>query len=128
MFADLDGLKKINDTFGHEIGDRTIIDAAHILKQTFRDGDIVARLGGDEFVLFIPVFSGNADDFHRRLQDNLDRFNQQANRAYILSISLGVQAGDWNNDFSLEQLVAQADKLMYANKRTKRLLQVQKSI
>ncbi|MGE5657610.1 MAG: diguanylate cyclase [Actinomycetota bacterium] len=119
LFADLDGLKKINDTFGHEMGDRTIIDAAQILKQTFRNADIVARLGGDEFALFLPIFLGNLEDCYRRLQENLDRFNEPVNRPYTLSISLGVQPGDLNDDFSLEQLVAQADKLMYEYKRTK---------
>ena len=122
LFADLDGLKKINDTFGHEMGDRVIVDAAQISKQTFRDSDIVARLGGDEFALFVPTFSGNSDNFYNRLQANIDSFNRQHERAYLLSISLGVQAGDFNNDFSLEQLVAKADQLMYENKRTKRCL------
>jgi diguanylate cyclase (GGDEF)-like protein len=122
LFADLDGLKKINDTCGHEMGDRTIVDAAQILKQTFRDADIVARLGGDEFAVFMPIFSDDADDFSLRLQNNIDRFNQQPDRAYLLSISLGVQPGDFNHDFSLEQLVAKADKLMYENKHHKKLL------
>jgi diguanylate cyclase (GGDEF)-like protein len=119
LFADLDGLKKINDTLGHEMGDRMIVDAAQILNQTFRDADIIARMGGDEFVLFLPIFSSISDDFYLRLQSNIDRLNQQPERAYILSISLGVRPGDFNNDFSLEQLVAQADKLMYEHKRTK---------
>ncbi|MEG4275538.1 MULTISPECIES: diguanylate cyclase [unclassified Microcoleus] len=119
LFADLDGLKKINDTLGHEMGDRVIVDAAQILKQTFREADIVARLGGDEFALFIPNFSGDSStNFHARLQDNIDRFNQQSERAYI-SISLGVQFGDLNNEVLLEQLLAKADKLMYEHKRTK---------
>lgn len=120
LFADLDGLKKINDTLGHEMGDRVIVDAAQILKQTFREADIVARLGGDEFALFIPNFSGDSStNFHARLQENIDRFNQQSERAYI-SISLGVQFGDLNNEVLLEQLLAKADKLMYEHKRTKR--------
>ncbi|MEG4582121.1 diguanylate cyclase [Microcoleus sp. MON1_C5] len=119
LFADLDGLKKINDTLGHEMGDRVIVDAAQILKQTFREADIVARLGGDEFALFIPNFSGDpSTNFHSRLQENIDRFNQQSERAYI-SISLGVEFGDLNNEFLLEQLLAKADKLMYEHKRTK---------
>ncbi|MBD1813408.1 diguanylate cyclase [Microcoleus vaginatus] len=119
LFADLDGLKKINDTLGHEMGDRVIVDAAQILKQTFREADIVARLGGDEFALFIPNFSGDSSiDFHGRLQENIDRFNQQSERAYI-SISLGVEFGDLNNEVLLEQLLAKADKLMYDHKRTK---------
>lgn len=120
LFADLDGLKNINDTLGHEMGDRVIVDAAQILKQTFREADIVARLGGDEFALFIPNFSSDSSiNFHARLQENIDRFNQQSERAYI-SISLGVQFGDLNNEVLLEQLLAKADKLMYEHKRTKR--------
>lgn len=125
LFADLDGLKKINDTLGHEMGDRVIVDAAQILKQTFREADIVARLGGDEFALFIPNFSGDSStNFHGRLQENIDRFNQQSERAYI-SISLGVEFGDLNNEVLLEQLLAKADKLMYEHKRTKRCLNPQ---
>ncbi|MEG4837375.1 diguanylate cyclase [Microcoleus sp. B9-D4] len=125
LFADLDGLKKINDTLGHEMGDRVIVDAAQILKQTFREADIVARLGGDEFALFIPNFSGDlSTNFHARLQENIDRFNQQSERAYI-SISLGVQFGDLNNEVLLEQLLAKADKLMYEDKRTKHCLNPQ---
>jgi diguanylate cyclase (GGDEF)-like protein len=125
LFADLDGLKKINDTLGHEMGDRVIVDAAQILKQTFREADIVARLGGDEFALFIPNFSGgSSSNFHGRLQENIDRFNQQSERAYI-SISLGVEFGDLNNEVLLEQLLAKADKLMYEHKRTKRCLNPQ---
>jgi diguanylate cyclase (GGDEF)-like protein len=121
LFADLDGLKNINDTFGHEMGDRVIVDTGQILKETFREADIVARLGGDEFAVFIPTFSGDLSNFYMRLQENIERFNQQSERAYI-SISLGVQSGDFNNEFSLEQLVAKADKLMYEHKRTKRCL------
>ena len=125
LFADLDGLKNINDTLGHEMGDRVIVDAAQILKQTFREADIVARLGGDEFALFIPNFSGNSSiNFHARLQENIDRFNQQSERAYI-SISLGVEFGDLNNEVLLEKLLAKADKLMYEHKRTKRCLNPQ---
>ncbi|MEG4857337.1 diguanylate cyclase [Microcoleus sp. K1-B6] len=125
LFADLDGLKKINDTLGHEMGDRVIVDAAQILKQTFREADIVARLGGDEFALFIPNFSGNSStNFHARLQENIDRFNQQSERAYI-SISLGVEFGDLNHEVLLEQLLAKADKLMYEHKRIKRCLNPQ---
>ncbi|MCT7952170.1 diguanylate cyclase [Ancylothrix sp. C2] len=119
LFADLDGLKNINDTLGHEMGDRLIVDAAQILKQTFRDADIVARLGGDEFAIFMPGCLAEADDFYVRLQDNIDRFNQQPDRCYLLSISIGLQWGDMNSECSLEQLIAQADKLMYEHKRTK---------
>ncbi len=119
LFADLDGLKKINDTIGHELGDRAIVDAAQILKETFRDADIVARLGGDEFVLFIPGVESYSTHFQTRLQTNIDGFNQNSNRAYQLSISIGVQPYNVNDNCSLEQWIAKADKLMYEHKHTK---------
>ena len=119
VFVDLDGLKKINDTLGHEIGDRAIVDTAQILKQTFRDSDIVARLGGDEFVIFIPACLDNADDFDTRLQANIDCFNDRHEKLYQLSMSVGVKRCHWNDNFSLEQLVTHADNLMYEHKRSK---------
>ncbi|CAD5981316.1 Cyclic di-GMP phosphodiesterase PA4781 [Planktothrix tepida] len=121
LFADLDGLKKINDTLGHELGDRVIMDAAQILKETFRDADIVARLGGDEFSLFLPGGESHSTDFQARLQANLDCFNLTSNRAYILSISMGVQPCDLNQNYSLEQWISKADKLMYEHKQMKYL-------
>ncbi|PZV12666.1 MAG: diguanylate cyclase response regulator [Leptolyngbya sp.] len=121
LFTDLDGLKQVNDTLGHEIGDGVIADAAQLLKQTFRDADIVARLGGDEFVILIPACSDQINDFHLRLQTHIDRFNQERDRPYQLSMSVGVQSCALTEDTSLECLLAQADKLMYDHKRTKRL-------
>ncbi len=121
IMTDLDGLKQINDSFGHEVGDRVIADAAQLLKQTFREADIVARLGGDEFAIFIPACSDNTDNFHIRLQKNIERFNQESARPYQLSISVGVQFCTLKDDASLEYLLAQADKLMYDHKRIKRL-------
>ncbi|HEY9642403.1 MAG TPA: diguanylate cyclase [Coleofasciculaceae cyanobacterium] len=124
LFADLDGLKQINDALGHEIGDRTIVDAAQILMQTLRDADIIARLGGDEFVALIPTSSDTSDELHSRLQANIDQLNQtyadSGNCAYQLSMSVGIQFCATTNDISLEDLLAQADKLMYEHKRLKR--------
>lgn len=119
LFVDLDGLKKINDTLGHEMGDRAIVDTAQLLKQTFRDSDIVARLGGDEFVIFIPAFLDNANDFAPRLQANIDCFNDRHEKSYQLSMSVGVKQCHWNDNLSLEQLVTQADNFMYEHKRSK---------
>lgn len=119
LFADLDGLKQINDTLGHEIGDRAIVDAAQILKQTFRDADIIARLGGDEFVVFTPACSDKTDDFYSRLQANIDSFSSEYNRPYQLSISLGIQFCDSQKSCSLEYLLIEADKSMYRHKRMK---------
>lgn len=136
LFADLDGLKQLNDSLGHEMGDRLITDAAQVLKQTFRDADIIARLGGDEFVVLVPACSDDSHEFRIRLQGNIDHFNQTGslqnacemssaeNRfdkcSYQLSISVGIQFCAATSEISLEHLLAQADQLMYEDKRNKR--------
>lgn len=119
LLVDLDGLKKINDTLGHEMGDIAIVYTAEILKQTFPDSDIVARIGGDEFAIFIPACIDNTDNFETRLQVNIDCFNVKHDNSYQLSMSLGVKQCHWHENFSLEQLVTQADNLMYERKRSK---------
>lgn len=121
LFADLDGLKQINDSLGHEIGDRFIVDAAQILKHTFRDSDITARLGGDEFVIFIPACLVDSNTLYERLQESVDDFNQARSHTYPLSISMGIQFWNAADPILLEQLLVKADKLMYENKRIKRL-------
>ncbi|MEH2196627.1 sensor domain-containing diguanylate cyclase [Nostoc sp.] len=120
LFVDIDGLKQINDTFGHEVGDRVITDAAELLSQTYRDSDIVARWGGDEFVVLISKCSDYTNAITLRLQTNVDFFNQNRGRSYHLSMSIGVQQCLINEDASLEKLVLQADELMYQQKRSKR--------
>jgi diguanylate cyclase (GGDEF)-like protein len=128
IFADIDGLKLVNDTLGHKTGDRLIYDAAQILQQTFRDSDIMARFGGDEFVVLIPACLNNADDLRSRLQKSIDDFNQAKDavnaawdpRPYQLSISIGVQFCLAADNTSLEYLLTQADQLMYDHKRIKR--------
>jgi len=120
LFVDIDGLKQINDTFGHEVGDRVIADVAELLSQTYRDSDIIARWGGDEFVVFIPKCSSHTNAITVRLQTNVDFFNQNRGRSYHLSMSIGVQECVINEDVSLEKLILQADELMYQQKRVKR--------
>ncbi|MEH2350814.1 MAG: sensor domain-containing diguanylate cyclase [Nostoc sp.] len=120
IFIDLDGLKQVNDTLGHEIGDALIIDAGQLLKQTFRNSDIVARLGGDEFIVFISSYFKDADSIQEYLQVNIANFNQQQNRSYELSMSMGIECYSPESNMSLEQLIAKSDELMYAHKRLKR--------
>ncbi|MBN3889530.1 MAG: sensor domain-containing diguanylate cyclase [Nostoc sp. JL31] len=120
MFIDLDGLKQINDTLGHDMGDALIIDAGRLLKQTFRNSDIVARLGGDEFIVFISSYFKDADSIQERLQTNIANFNQQQNCSYKLSMSIGIERYSPDSNMSLEQLIARSDELMYAQKRLKR--------
>ena len=119
LFADLDGLKKINDTFGHPEGDRALMAVANILNDTFRTSDLIARLGGDEFiVLAINAPAAGAKAITTRLVENLARYNAQ-NRYYQLSLSYGVVQFDPKRESSLENVILKADKALYENKRRK---------
>ncbi|HLA26391.1 MAG TPA: sensor domain-containing diguanylate cyclase [Syntrophales bacterium] len=123
FFADMDGLKWINDTLGHEEGDRALIDAAIVWRETFRASDIVARLGGDEYAaLSVDITEANADIFTARLQYLIDRLNSQENRRYRLSISVGCAYYDSENPCSIDELMVRADKLMYEQKQNKKSL------
>jgi len=119
LYADLDGLKKINDSLGHQAGDAAIIQTAEILKDTFRTSDIVARLGGDEFVVLAAIGSEeSADSLIARLQLRFELYNAQSNVPYKLSISVGVVHFDVDED-SIEEVTARADRNMYEDKRRK---------
>jgi diguanylate cyclase (GGDEF)-like protein/PAS domain S-box-containing protein len=118
IFADLDGLKQINDTFGHQEGDRALIDFASILKKTFRESDIIARYGGDEFVILsleTPEFG--VDIMIKRLREQLSYYNRYENRPYSLSLSMGFARFDPENPLSLHDLLVKADNMMYEQKK-----------
>ena len=116
----MDDLKGINDTLGHQQGDWALIDAANILKETFRDSDIIARIGGDEFVVMpIETKGDNLENVLNRLQEAIDRDNTKTKRAYRLSMSTGTAFFDPRSPCSLDELLSQADKSMYEHKRNR---------
>ena len=120
LFADLDGMKKINDSLGHQEGDRALIDIAYVLKDTFRGSDIVARVGGDEFVvLALEADKTSCDLLTDNLKENLDLHNRKGERPYSLSLSIGITHYDPENPCSLDELIAGADRLMYEQKKKK---------
>jgi diguanylate cyclase (GGDEF)-like protein len=121
IFVDLDGLKDINDTYGHNQGDQALIDVAKILKITFRSTDIIARVGGDEFVaLAINVNEDSDQVLDGRLKENLDAFNTRDVRPYTLAMSWGLVFYSPESPLSLEDLLEEADAAMYERKRNKK--------
>lgn len=122
MSADLDFLKLINDTVGHARGDIAIMSIANILKKTFRDSDIVARIGGDEFVVLgIEAPDTNIETLSERLRENLNTHNATANEPLKeLSLSYGFASYDPEHPCSVEELLTNADRLMYEAKHKKR--------
>jgi len=118
LFADVDGLKLINDSFGHAEGDRALLDTAAVLKHSFRDSDVLARLGGDEFTAFaVGVSDHSGTPMLPRLRDSLDALNRQPGRRFSLSLSLGVAQYESDSFNSVDQLLATADQALYRQKR-----------
>jgi diguanylate cyclase (GGDEF)-like protein len=119
VFADLDDLKNINDTFGHAEGDAVLIATANILRRTFRESDIVARYGGDEFlVLVTDAAYEDKDKIYKRINQYVDEVNESKLMNCTISVSLGVVPFEPNRDLNLENLVAEADKALYLDKVT----------
>ncbi len=120
VFADLDDLKRINDTLGHPEGDRALIKTAGILKETFRESDIVARIGGDEFVvLAVENQENSALRVNTRLQEKIKAHNAKATSPLKLSVSVGIACYDPRSPCSIDELLARADNSMYERKRSK---------
>ncbi|MBP8980832.1 MAG: PAS domain S-box protein [Syntrophobacterales bacterium] len=120
VFIDIDGMKGINDTLGHKIGDQALIDTAQILRQTFRGSDIVARIGGDEFaVMAIDAVEFEVSAFSQRLLRNIAEINAEASRPFRLAMSWGTALYNPEKPVSLDQLMSSADELMYRHKKAK---------
>src|SRR6266851_8198983 len=120
-FVDLDGMKQINDTFGHQEGNRALVQAANILRDSFRQSDVLARIGGDEFAIFVADASmDSAGTVTHRVQQKLDSCNADPSRRYHLSFSIGVVPGNDSQGCGIEEILARADALMYQQKHSKR--------
>ena len=121
MFADLDGMKWINDNLGHKEGDLALSDTAKILKNTFRESEIIGRIGGDEFaVLAVETDDTNTEILYQRLQKSIDEHNATANRRFTISMSIGMSSYNPLVPCSLEELLSRADNFMYENKKRKK--------
>ncbi|MCB2183605.1 MAG: diguanylate cyclase [Desulfobulbaceae bacterium] len=119
MYADVDNLKWVNDNLGHQAGDQVIQETASLLRHTFRDSDIIGRLGGDEFAVLL-VAPSREDNILDRLEENLWIINKNKDRPFELSMSTGIVRFRHETPSSLEELMNQADTLMYECKNRKK--------
>jgi diguanylate cyclase (GGDEF)-like protein len=120
LYFDLDQFKQINDQYGHAEGDRALMAFARLLQHTFRESDVLGRLGGDEFAALLTNVEttglGNSLD---RLRDALAQHNEEANRGYDITFSAGEVFYDAARHQDISALMAEADALMYRNKKKK---------
>ncbi len=109
-------MKEINDTLGHEFGDKALISTANVIHKSFRNTDILSRIGGDEFVIlavkaqyeFIPVMI-------ERIKEYIIEENN-SNDSYQISLSIGVSRIDLSDESPLDEAIKKADKEMYKSK------------
>ncbi len=121
-YIDMDGLKKINDTYGHSEGDKYIRSISHIIFNNIRKNDVFARMGGDEFIVILPG-SGYKDIktvVFKRISDDINEFNKTGSLPYKLEISYGIIDVNKNTQYSVEEIIRLADSKMYVQKRSKK--------
>jgi diguanylate cyclase (GGDEF)-like protein len=118
LFADLDGLKKINDRYGHDKGDLAIKTVAFALRRCCQDGEVCARFGGDEFVVYAPNYDEEkAHDFCENFERELLHYNEVLAQPFIAQASYGYAFFVPKQGDTIEQYIVEADKKMYRVKK-----------
>jgi CcmD family protein len=120
LFFDLNGLKQVNDSLGHEVGSGLLVQAAGLLRTNFRSNDVVARVGGDEFAVVTHSTKDELISALNRLDKSTATVNKREGNTFHISYSMGEAAIDPESNESFAALVQRADALMYARKRRKK--------
>ncbi|MEX1194334.1 MAG: GGDEF domain-containing protein [Dehalococcoidia bacterium] len=125
LLMDLDGLKKINDEYGHQMGDEILANLGKTIARHTRTHDVAARLGGDEYGVVMPgTDKRGAFALARRLWEDLERtpMYQDGEQSLMVTVSVGLAGYPWGGE-SVEELIQWADADMYANKVSRKLAQ-----
>ena len=118
ILLDIDRFKSINDTYGHDEGDRALCVIANLLNKSIKQIDSAYRYAGDEFVLIIESNQKEAADcVVERLRSNLEKYNHASRLTYTLSFSCGAVFYNANASDSVIGLFSEADQRMYQNKK-----------
>lgn len=120
MVIDMDGLKKVNDEFGHYEGDRAIRALGDSIVKCCDLGEVAGRAGGDEFYVFAPDYSQTClDRFIRHMRANVAEFNEANKRDYQLDFSIGAYITETDSFGKLEDFLKVSDSRMYEQKMSK---------
>ena len=121
LFFDLDRFKNVNDSLGHEVGDKLLVAAAQYLQRTVRQNDLVSRLGGDEFAVVLNKTTevGHAFNFADRIRQSFSTaFNIDGQQVFT-GVSIGIVISTTSNYETPEELLRDADMAMYHAKSNK---------
>jgi len=119
-FVDINGLKDVNDTWGHDEGDLLIKRVVEIIQNKLRRGDMLCRLGGDEFLMmFKNCNEENAERIWGRIEKRLEVINRLSNKAYKISVSYGLLECSYGMNATVSEIIHMADQKMYIHKKAK---------
>lgn len=117
IMIDLKDFKKINDRFGHDIGDIALKDAVHLMRNSLRKEDFIARYGGDEFIIVIDhITQEMLEQTIRRIQENIEIYNHEKVQPFTLNFSMGYAVYDAKKPRKVEAFLKYLDEQMYADK------------
>lgn len=120
LFLDLDGLKTVNDLYGHEMGDKMICEMADILRKTRKKDELLMRYGGDEFVVFgKEITESGLNEKIAEIRRAMAEVNEKEGRKYRIDASIGSHIVPYDNKMPISQLIELADQEMYKEKREK---------
>lgn len=117
VFCDLDHLKEINDTFGHNEGDYAISNAAKLIVESLPKNAIVSRVGGDEFVSIFVVNFKNSLNVQTSIKNTFKKFNDGCDKPYYIETSIGSYDFISNEDIKIAAIINEADKYLYEAKK-----------
>ena len=121
IYIDVDGLKSVNDCYGHEDGDRLLVETAALLRRVFRETDAVARIGGDEFAVLTRDFYGDGAVLSQRIDDVSRALHGAGMQTHLISLSAGTVVVEPGSHDACHDLMRLADQAMYQIKRSRRL-------
>ncbi|MDF2685407.1 MAG: diguanylate cyclase protein [Clostridia bacterium] len=128
ILLDLNNFKSINDTFGHDMGDKALGAFTNLLKLCLRSHDFIARFGGDEFYVVLNISDKKSlEGTVRRIKECINKFNDSDDHPYKISVSMGYAVYDYNINMKPEEFQKHLDILMYKDKKNNKKLTVNNS-